>query len=335
MTEKLARKKTSDLKRILPGIAISLVALILVFTIVDFQDVVFALSQAEYKYLLIGIPVYLLGYVFRALGWGVLLNNEVDFKNVFLTMQAGYLLNNVLPFRLGELGRAFILGRKNLGFWRVFSTIIIERAFDMILAAGLLLGTIPFALRSDQSRDVAYLVAGIVLIGLGCLHLLARYQNWAINLYEKFSSKWQFVSRFGIERLQGFFQGLSVLTDFLKFFRVLVWMILSWSAAILYQYVVLLAFVPKAQVLWAAFGLATVSLGVALPSSPSYIGIIEAAWVGSLALFEVPYASALAYALTVHLLHILISLVFGTYALSREGESFGQIYKELRQRKKK
>lgn len=333
MTGKLDRKKSTDLKRILPGVLVSIVALILVFTIVDFQDVIFALNQAEYKYLLLGIPVYLLGYIFRALGWRTLLNDEVALKDVFLTMQAGYLLNNVLPLRLGELGRAFLLGRKNLGFWRVFSTIIIERAFDMILAAGLLLGTISYALQSNLSKDVGYLVAGIVLVGLAGLHLLARNQNRVFVLYEKFSSRWQFVSRFGIERLQGFFQGLSVLTNLLKFLRVLVWMILSWSSAIFYQYIILMAFIPKAQVLWAAFGLATVSLGVALPSSPSYVGIIEAAWVGSLALFEVSYASALAYALTVHLLHILISLVFGTYALSREGESFGQIYKELRERR--
>lgn len=332
--DKLEIKKTSDLKRIIPGVLISTVALILIFCMVDLQDVIFALSQAEYKYLLIGIPVYLAGYVFRALAWRTLLRDEVVFTEVFLTMQAGYLLNNILPLRLGELGRALILGRKNIGFWRVFSTILIERAFDMILAAGLLLGTMPYALGSEKSMEVAYIVAGAVLVGLLCLHLLARYQGWVMDQFLNLRTRWAIVSRFGADRLQNFFQGLSSLTSPHNFFGVLVWMILSWSSSILYHYFVLLAFVPKVKILWAAFGLGTVSLGVALPSSPSYIGIIEAAWVGALSLFGLSYASALAYALTVHLLHILISLIFGTYALGREGESLGQIYRELVKRRR-
>lgn len=332
--DKVERIKTSDLKRILPGVLISTVALVLIFVMVDFQDVIFALSQAEYKYLLIGIPVYMTGYVFRALAWRALLRNEVSFREVFLTMQAGYLLNNILPLRLGELGRAFILGRKTMGFWRVFSTILIERAFDMILAAGLLLGTMPYALGSDQSMEVAYISAGAVLSGLVCLHLLARYQGWVTGKFLNLSTRWAIVSRFGVDRLKNFFQGLSSLTSPTIFLRVLFWMIFSWSSSILYHYVVLLAFVPKVRILWAAFGLGTVSLGVALPSSPSYIGIIEAAWVGALSLFGLSYASALAYALTVHLLHILISLIFGTYALGREGESLRKIYRELLKRRR-
>jgi len=334
MMDKLKIIKTSDLKRILPGVLISTVALVVIFIMVDLQEVIFALSQAEYKYLLIGIPVYLAGYVFRALAWKTLLRGEVEFKEVFLTMQAGYLLNNILPLRLGELGRALILGRKNMGFWRVFSTILIERAFDMILAAGLLLGTIPYVLGSAQSMEVAYIVGSAVLIGLLCLHLLARYQGWVMDRFLNLSNRWTIVSRFGADRLQNFFQGLSSLTSLQKFLRVLVWMILSWSSSILYHYFVLLAFVPKVKILWAAFGLGTVSLGVALPSSPSYIGIIEAAWVGALSLFGLSYSSALAYALTVHLVHILISLVFGSYALGREGESLGQIYRELLERRR-
>lgn len=313
----------------------SLVALVLVFTIVDFKDVLFALGQAKYQYLLLAIPVYLLGYVFRALAWAALLNDEVPFKDVFLTMQAGYLLNNILPLRLGEVGRAYILGRKKLGFWRVFSTILIERAFDMILAAGLLLGTIPYILGSDQSMEVAILVGSVVLVGMFCLHLLARYQDWAISQFERLSTKWNLLTHFGVDRLQGFFQGLSSLTHLSRFFLVLSRMVLSWGSTVLFHYIVLLAFLPEAKLLWAGFGMGTASLGVALPSSPSYIGIVEAAWVGALSLFAVPYASALAYALTVHVLHILISLVFGIYALSREGESFGQIYVELRNRRLK
>jgi uncharacterized protein (TIRG00374 family) len=301
--------------------------------IVDWREVLSALSQAEYKYLLFGIPVYLLAYCFRALAWQALLEGEVSFGRVFLTMHAGYLLNNLLPFRLGELGRAFLLGRTGLGFWRVFSTILIERAFDMILAAGLFLGSMSFVLGSPKSGDSSYVIGGIVIFGLIILYLLARYQEWAILQYGKLANRWTLLARFGIHRVQAFFNGLSTLVQFSRFIRVFIWMVTSWGLAVVYQYYLLLAFEPSAQFLWAVFGLATASMGVALPSSPSYVGVFEAAWVGALALFQVSTSIALAYAITAHVIHILVSCVFGITALAREGETLNQLYAEISNRR--
>jgi uncharacterized protein (TIRG00374 family) len=330
MTEVTSPARRRNFLRILPGLLISLVALIIIFIIVDWHDVLKALRQADYKYLLLGLPVYLTAYCFRALAWRTLLNDEVPFRRVFLTMQAGYFLNNLLPFRLGEIGRAFLLGRAGLGFWRVFSTILIERAFDMILAAGLLLGTIPFVLGSPRSADVSYVVVGVVLLGLITLHLLARYQTWAIEQYGKLSTRWSLLARFGVQRLQAFFDGLATLVHFPRFIKVLVWMMVSWGLAVVYQYLTLLAFDPSAKILWAVFGIATASMGVALPSSPSYVGVFEAAWIGALALFQVSMSTALAYAIIIHVIHILISCVFGVYALGIEGDTLNQLYTDIR-----
>jgi uncharacterized protein (TIRG00374 family) len=333
MTEQKSEENPRDFIRILPGIGISLAALTLIFFIVDWQDVLAALKQADYIYLILGIPVYLLGYVFRAMAWRTLLQEEVSFKKVFFTMQAGYLLNNVLPFRLGELGRAFLLGRRGLGFWRVFSTILIERAFDMVLAAGFLLGTMSFVIGSPLSNQVAYIVFFFVVLGLGILHLTARYQVWVLSKIEHLSNRWSILSRFGVERFQAFFDGLAALVQLPRFFRVMTWMVTSWGLAIGYHYLVLLAFEPNAKLLWAAFSVGAVSLGVALPSTPSYVGVLEAAWIGALALFSVPFSTALAYALVVHIIHILISCIFGIFALISEGESLGKIYANLRNRR--
>jgi uncharacterized protein (TIRG00374 family) len=333
MVENHSSKKSNDWVRITPGILISILVVAILALVVDWQEVLDALKWADYSYLLLGIPLYLMGYLFRAKAWRTILNDEVSLSTVFLIMQAGYLLNNILPLRLGELGRAYLLGRKKLGFWRVLSSIFVERAIDMILAAALLLGSIPFVFGSVQSQQAAYLIGGMVLAGLVVLHLLAKNSDRVISFYKKLSDRWKFLSVFGVNRLQTVFDGLSVLTDSTRFIRVLVWMFLCWGITTLYHYVVLLAFHKEAEIIWAAFGFGSAALGVALPSSPSYIGIIEAVWVGALAIFDVPYASALAYALTIHVLHILISLVFGIYALGREGESFGNLYEELRKRR--
>ena len=234
MTESVESPSRTNFLRILPGIIISLGALVVIFILVDWHQVMEALRDARYLFLFLGFPIYLVGYGFRAMAWRTLLMEEVSFKQVFLTMQVGYFLNNVLPFRLGELGRALLLGRKGLGFWRVFSTILIERAFDMILAAGLLLGTIPFVLGGPQSRMVANYVIFMVLFGMIILHLLAKYQDWVIAKFDGLRDRWSVLSHFGEERLKAFFEGLSALVHFPRFLRVLGWMALSWGAAILY-----------------------------------------------------------------------------------------------------
>ena len=331
----LTNKETSNREfiKILPGILVSLAAIVLIVYLVDWQDVYVALIQAELSYIFLGIPVYLIAYLCRAFAWGTLLGKDIPIKKVFITMQIGYLLNNILPLRLGELGRALILGRKGLGFWRVLSTILIERAFDLILAASLLFGTIPFVFDSSQYFQVALIVGVIVLSGMVILHLLARNQDWVIKKIENQKEQRPRLRRLGSTRIEAFLNGLSTLTNVRRFLSVLAWMLVSWGLTIVYQFLVLLAFDPSAKILWSAFGLAVASLGVALPSSPSYVGVLEAAWIGALSLFNVGISTALAYAITVHILHIIISIIFGTFGLIKEGETLNKLYSDLRNRR--
>lgn len=276
------------------------------------------------------ILVYTIGLGLRAMAWRSLLKEEVSYRNVFLVLNAGYLLNNVLPFRLGELGRAFILGRKGLGFWRVFTTILIERAFDMAIVAGLVLGTLPAVWGSAGANQVAVLVMGVVLTGLFVLHLLARNRDKALALFDKLSLRSPRLLALGKHRIQAFFTGLAALTDFSRFAQVLAWMMAAWLSAVLAQFLLLRAFAPSANFLWAAFGQGVVALGVALPSSPAYVGILEAAWVSALTLVGLQPGTALAYAFASHLLNIVVTGLIGGYALANEGFSLGNLYYRIR-----
>ena len=126
-----------DWKRILPGLIVSAISLAVVFYIADIRLLVEALRLAGL------LAVVWLGV--RAIVWRTLLQEKATYKQVFSTVNEGYLLNNILPFRLGEVSRAFLLsGKAALSFWEVFSTILIERALDVAMAAGLLLSTLSF-----------------------------------------------------------------------------------------------------------------------------------------------------------------------------------------------
>ncbi|MBC8506766.1 MAG: flippase-like domain-containing protein [Anaerolineales bacterium] len=328
--QSIEKKSRSTFRQMIPGIVISLLMLLLLFRFFDWEDVLEALRHAEWIYLLLALPLYLLSYALRAFAWWTILKEAVPYWRVFLSMHIGYLLNNVLPFRLGELGRAYILGKDGLGFWRVFPSIMIERAFDMIIAVALVLGVLPFVLISSNTKQVALVVGGIVILGLLILYLLARNRQWAMAKFIKLGSRWPWILRLGENRLDAFLEGLEVLTSLGRFTKVLLSMIVSWTMAITIQYLILLAFYPEARILHAITTQGISALGVAVPSSPGYIGVFEAVIVGALALFGISFSTAFAYALTLHLMYILMTGAFGAYGLAVSRISLGEVFQNVR-----
>ncbi len=297
---------------------------------IDLGEVKNDLLQADYRFLIPVLALSVLALMTRAIAWRILLLGAAPYRDVFLTLNAGYLLNNILPLRLGELSRALILSQHGLEFWRVFSTILIERAFDFAIIAGMLLTTLPFVTGASQAYKVAITVLSIVLIGFVFFYFIARYRDRVLRIYELLSARWPGLNLIGEDRIKSFITGLSALTDIRRFLSVLFWMFLNWGLAILAQYLLLLAFVPSAELIWIVFGQAVVALGVALPSAPAYIGVLEAAWVASLTLVGVEPSTALAFAVSGHLINITVTGVFGVYALVREGESLVKLYSRIR-----
>jgi len=169
---------------------------------------------------------------------------------------------------LGELARAFLLSRKaDLGFWQVFSTILIERALDIIMAAGILLVSLPFVVNASWALQAALGVGGLVLFGLVLLFLAARNPTWVTNQFERLSQRWPAIGKLGSKHLSAFLSGLLVLNNTRRFLSAILWMMANWGLAVLQYYVLLSAFYPHAKPLWAVFSLGVVALGAAAPSS--------------------------------------------------------------------
>src|SRR5258706_16406976 len=96
----------------LPGLIISAIFIALILYFVDLRQLADALRQADVRWVLVSIIVAVTWLSMRAVVWRTLLREKASLWQVFLTLNEGYLLNNFLPLRLGELGRAFLLSRK-------------------------------------------------------------------------------------------------------------------------------------------------------------------------------------------------------------------------------
>jgi uncharacterized protein (TIRG00374 family) len=321
-----------DIKKWLPGVLVSIVLIGAILYFVDFRDMLEALRHANYTLIaLAGVLGFVWMFV-RAKVWQTLLRDRPTYKDVLFTAGEGYLLNNFLPFRLGEIGRAFLLSRKSGGmtFAEILPTIVIERVVDLIFSAMIFLFSLPYVVGAENSPVMGYAVGGVMIFGLAMMYVLARNYQWALDLFHKLSGRFPSLQRVGGNFLESFFQGLSVLTDGWLFLRFLFWMTLNWGIALFNYYLMTLAFFPQATWIWGVFGLGMAAFGGAIPSAPGGVGTFEGAVVFALSQFTPDQSTALAAALTMRMYNYLNSGVIGGLGLLSEGQTLSGIYQQLR-----
>ena len=320
-----------DAKRWLPGALISILLIAAILYFVDLGAMVDAIRTANYGLLAIALVIGFIWMAARAVVWRVLLRERASFKDVFFTVGEGYLLNNFLPFRLGEIGRAFLLSRKSdMQFMEILPTIVIERVVDLGYSAIILLAALPFVVGAEGAGQIGIVVGVIVLTGIILLYILARNNQWALDLFHKLSARWPALQRSGGSFLESFFAGLSVLTDGWLFVRFLFWMTLNWGIAIISYYLIIRAFFPQAQVVWGMFGLGAAAFGGAVPSLPGAVGTFEGAFGGAITSLTGDPSTSLAVALTGRLYNYINSGVIGGIGLLREGQTLSGIYEQLK-----
>jgi glycosyltransferase 2 family protein len=325
-----------DIKRWLPGALVSILLIAAILYFVDIRTTWNAIRNANYR-ILAGSAVLSFIWMFvRAKVWQTLLRDKPKYVDVMFTVSEGYLLNNFLPFRLGELGRAFLLSRKSgMAFSEVLSTIVIERVVDVVFSAGLLLVGLSFVTESQGSERIGYIMGGLMLLGLVMMYVLAKYREWALDVFHKLSARWTVLERFGGEFLESFLNGLAVLTDGWLFLRFLLWMAFDWVIALGAYYLITLSFFPQAEFSWMYFVLGATAFGGAIPALPGAIGTFEGAISAALTLFTKDQSTSLAVALTARLYNYLNSVVLGGMGLSREGETLAGVYRQLMALRKK
>jgi glycosyltransferase 2 family protein len=324
-----------DARRWLPGVIVSLIAIFILAYLVDWHAVVLAFTNLDWRVIPFFITLYFASTASRAMASRTLLENRPTLPQAYFAMMQGYLLNNLLPLRLGELGRAFLLGRKiNVSMFHVLSTIVIERVIDLAMAAALTIVVLPRVVAMDWVEPVAYSTLTLVVIGLLSLALMARFRTPLHGWVEIIAGRVALVKKYLLPILDSLLDGLSALTSLRGTALTFSWMGLAWLFGITNYWVLLRGFVPDAPYWWALFVIGLASFGVALPSAPAALGVFEGAIVAALVLLGVPPGEALAYAILLHCFHIIISSIFGFYGFAKDGESLMGMYDKLANRPK-
>ena len=131
------------------GIAVSAFFLLWALQGLDLQQVAAYLQQGQYLWLIPSVAVYFLAVLVRTWRWDYLLRplQRIPLRRLFPVVVIGYMGNNIFPFRIGELLRAYVLKRnEEVNISSSLATIVVERIFDgltMLLFVFIALPTVP------------------------------------------------------------------------------------------------------------------------------------------------------------------------------------------------
>lgn len=319
------------------GLLTTLLIFYLIFTEVNLGALIDALKQARYSYALPAVVLLLIGLVARGLRWRALLGNGFPLIRAFSIMNIAYLMNGLLPFRMGEAARAYLAsrGEQALPVFQTVSTIIVERLLDVLavlVVIGLALASGPL----PKEIQTAGIVATAVVVG-GFLGLIVLSQRRAF-VQRMVNFGFSFLARLGIQNravqerfsvwLNHFLDGLKPLTMPGLLLQALGYTAISWILSIWSGYILMLSFFPEAS--WSATFLymAASALAVAVPAAPGNLGPFELSIL--LALNASGYGDSpdtvIAFALFVHGVNLAINVTTGIAGFVTEGISLKQLY---------
>jgi uncharacterized protein (TIRG00374 family) len=327
------QNKVAKLLRWLISLLISGLAIWLVLRQVELSQFVSNLSKISFSTFIFASLVFLLSYLFRVYCWLVLLKYETTYKDAFFAMGVGYLLNNVLPFRLGEFGRAILLGnRTKLSTLEVLSSVVVERIFDIFLAAIFMLSMLPRIVNDEFDQGFVFILAALSTVVIVILYMAARFRQVINQWMLAWGERSEFVKIRVAPRSTQMLEGLSILTNPKYFALAFGSLTISWLIAFSQNLITFRSLSPQAPFWWMIFTLSAGAFGNALPSAPAGIGVFEGVMVAAFSVLGVDPGVALTQAVVVHFISFFYTSIFGFIGLHLQGEAFASLYNKVMSR---
>ncbi len=320
------------------GIMVSIVCSWLFVRKIEWSGLSVAFSEAKYIYIFPTVIIIFIAHYFRAVRWEVLLSpiKKVPVLNLFSACMIGFMANNVLPARIGEVIRPVMIARKEkIKVSTSLATIAIERVFDIlgiIIIASLLFCFISSNNEANsqvvihQLKKWSAIMASLGICAITILFLLSLYPKRAGAVFEKLLFVFPHHLRDKlVNMLHSFISGLQVFDHKTKLLWVGVLSIVIWLLNAASIYVLSYSFDMGLSFAGSCFVTVCIALAVALPQAPGFIGVFHIATQKSLDVFGIGLSSAQSFAILLWAINFVPITVTGLLFLWREGISFGEI----------
>ena len=300
------------MKKVL-SIGVSLACLYIAFQQVDLNQIFSALSNTHLSYVIAALIITNITFFIRSLRWKTLLNSpkSLTLKHYLSTTHIGYFINNILPFRAGDIFRAKLLSNhdKSIKLSYLIGSLVGEKIIDLWVIG--LFSVILILLGYTNLLGVQFIVTVIAISFLSSLIIFGRH-SLSSRLLVTFPSLTNFVS------------GYKLVSEN----KVRLW---SWSMVLWISFVAYVTLSLKAigivLTLEQALGLTIISSIVSsFPIAPAAIGTYHLAVIYCLHnLYGINIELAQTGAIVMHSIFLLYSIVVGYIYLLSENLNIGSI----------
>ncbi len=343
------------------GLAVSAAAMYAALRNVPFRELLDSLAAFKVIWILPAVVVILVAYGLRAVRWGIILRNirPLGFWQLFHPLMIGFMLNCILPGRVGELARPAILRQKErVPFATGLATILAERVFDicfLLLFLAITLTAVPIDPRFDilaagyhLSRatlvDIGFglvqlavvLLFGVVLVSFekprrliaGLIFFLPRLFAWLPAAVGRRVE--QKLCHPLVRFMENVAEGLQLVRDPRRLglclvLTLVIWLLFGLSYFLLAQ---ASAGVDSLSFLQILAMMIIVMIFIALPSAPGFWGVWEAGGVFALSLFGISSQQASGYTLISHAVQILPVIAVGFVSAYAAGINIRRLRQE-------
>ncbi|HKZ07804.1 MAG TPA: lysylphosphatidylglycerol synthase transmembrane domain-containing protein [Methylomirabilota bacterium] len=306
------------------GLAVSAVLVYYLFRYADMRAIAARLAETRWGFLALSVALNLFSLWCRAQRWGFLFPPGARPARLFNAVMIGYMGNNLLPLRAGEVLRAYVVARRGTSFWTTVTTMVVERVLDG-LAVGLMLAAVFFLVPVPRELEWAALV--FLSVDLALIAVLGAFtlapgpvRGIALGL----TRRWPRLSARVAGLLDTLDTGLAGIRTPSHVPSTVLWSTLIWLTLIATTWTCMLAAHLDLPILAGLTTLAFLGLGVSLPSSPGFVGVIQAASWAALRLFGVPSDDALSFSILLHASQFIPVTLWGLALLFVEHVSLAE-----------
>lgn len=276
------------------------------------------------------VVVATLVFPLRTVRWRYLLRLDgeaIPFVPLWHATAIGFMANNLLPARTGEVARAYAARRLTaVKFSTAAATLVVERVMDGLTLVALLAAAAAFGGFAQDATIGGIAVGRIITVMTAMFLALLAAAVVAVH--------WPNLARSAAGRLaravlptrwadrvtgvvDGLLEGLEVLQSWRRFGAVALWSLVVWGVNGLSFWLCIYAF--DLQVPWTAALVlqSLIAFGVALPQSPGYFGMFEAATRATLVAYGTDPGVAVSYAVGYHITTFIPITLLGLWSLAR------------------
>ena len=297
------------------GIAISVIALWILVQSVDIPQALEVLGTASPAWIAVMLITTTVDIAARGARWRALLAPiaPLRYRRVLGYTYIGYLANNVLPARLGELYRSHALGEgEGISRTTVLGTVVVERVVDTVMVVAIAaLAVVVLSVRGVMTSAVllglAFVALLVIVLGLGiAAHRLPGADRVAAIIARR--------PRL-LELARRLREGLAVAGRPRTIGAALVFSALAWAASTGTFLAAGQSIGVELSVAQAALLTSGVALVTIVPSGPGYVGTFELTVVAIADGFGIPRDSAFALGLLVHVMILATTSIGGVAAM--------------------